>query len=328
MHNKGTVAMKAAFLILAIAVAQAAHGATPVAKTSDGFPKEMISIIVDSKAGSLTDVISRNLGEVMSKYAGVKVLVDNVEGGSGVMALNRMIGKKADGYTIFQQSSTLPITIAVGQAPFKMTDFVPLVGLLEDYCVATVNPEYEYKTLADVVGFAKDNPNKFNWGAAKVKGSMHLFTLKIAKAAGVKFNYIAYPSANDGKIGLMGGNILAYSSTVGNVREDHKEGRLKIVASALRERSPEFPDVPTFRELGYDSVSGYSVWRGLFVKPGIPKERMDKLAEILELTCKDPQWQEFLAKTIYSADMYLPQAEFAKYVDDFYAGILELANDM
>ncbi|MGE4282756.1 MAG: tripartite tricarboxylate transporter substrate-binding protein [Clostridia bacterium] len=297
------------------------------AEPADDFPSKPITIYVDSKAGSSTDVISRGFAKVAEKHAGVPFIIENAEGGSGIIALNTMLGKPADGYAWFQQSLTLGLNIATGQAPIKVNDVVPIASLMEDYCVISVKADSPYKTFDDLVKAAKEKPGKLNWGAAKVKTSMHILTLKVAKAAGIDVNYIAYDSANNAKLGLLGNNVEATSSSIGIVREDVKAGKLRVLGMTLAERSPEFPDVPTFKELGYDYVTGYSVWRGLFVKPGIPQNRLDKMAEIIKKTVEDSEWQEFL-KQQQLEDNYMDQPTFTKYFNDFVADSTDLVKDL
>ncbi len=324
---------KGTSVLLAVVAAGAilfgsALAASPVAKTADGYPSSTISIIVDSKAGTYTDLLARGFARVMEKYAGVKIIIENVEGGSGVMSANRLLSKKADGYTIYEQSSTLPITIATKQAPFEADDVYPLALLMEDYCVLTVKADGPYQTFDDIVQFAKANPGKFNLGAAKFKGSMHIFTLKFSKAADIQLNYIAYNNAEEAMLGVMGENIPAMASTINIVREDVKAGKLKILACTLAERPVDFPEVPTFRELGYDYVTGYSVWRALFLKPGIPQDRVEKLAEIVDLVCHDPEWKAYIEKPLYSKELYLKADEFASYYKNFHDDVAALTSDL
>lgn len=299
-----------------------------LAKLEDGYPNDTITLICDAKAGSDVDVISRKFAVIAEKYADVKFLVENTPGGSGVMAVTSLLQKKPDGYAMMLHSISLPITIGTGQAPYSVDDVAPLAGLFDDCCVVSVKADSPFETFEDVMEYAKENPGQLNWGAAKVKASMHVLTLKIAKAAGVDVNYIAYDDATAAKVALLGGNVSVICSTPDNVREDFKNGDIRILASTQEERSEEFADVPTFRELGYDDLTNYSIYRGLFVKPGIDEARMAYLDELVKRVEEDPEWVSFVTETLNKNIRYMDREDYTADFKNFVEFTKELTKDI
>ena len=156
-------------------------------------PTKTITLICPFNAGSTGDAFSRPFAEIMSKIAGVNVVVENMGGGSGSVGTNYMLSQPADGYTFSYHSNTGALTTAAGTAPFGVDDVLPLVNICSDYHVLSVLKDSPYKTLDDLVQAELDNPGSVRFGGAQVMGNNHLFALNMFRDAGfTAANYIPY----------------------------------------------------------------------------------------------------------------------------------------
>lgn len=271
-------------------------------KAADGFPNKDITLILDSDPGTETYNIMAKFAEIASRYADVKINIESYEGSSGVLALNELMKAQPDGYTWLHQSLTLPLTIGFKTAPFEADQVQPIAGLYGDSLVVSVLPDSEFQSIEDIVNYAKENPGTFNWGGAKTKAAIQVGSAMFWDCADIKVNYIAYPSGNDALVAVLGGNTMCNASSVSGVYDYYKNGELKVLAVTSPERLDSMPDVPTFEELGYPEMTGYSIYRGSYTVAGVPEEYLAVLEDWHELIAQDPEWQEFLKSVNKEAD--------------------------
>jgi putative tricarboxylic transport membrane protein len=313
------------FLVLALAAcgAQRSDKSTEVvskgigsAKKADDYPNKAINLVVPFTAGSPGDVFSRTFGKIAEKYLGQTLVIVNKEGGSGAIGVTHMLSQPADGYTIVYHSSTFAYTMAAGQVSFKTNDILPIATINADYQTVGVKKDSPFKTFDELVKFAKANPGKLKFSGSTVKGTNHVLALKIFKEAGIQASYIPYDGGNKSVLALLGGNVdaLVGSSSVVNAQVD--SGDLRLLAVSSGERVPNRKDVPTLKELGLTKIVDENIWRGFFGKPGIPKERLNKLESAFEQVVKDPAWQEYQKKE-NQIDFYKNSADFTKYFEQF-----------
>lgn len=315
------------FLVLALAACGAQSQTKPTADAmvskdavstpkADDYPNKAIDLIVPFTAGSPGDIFSRTFGKIAEKYLGQSIVIVNKEGGSGAIGVSHMLSQPADGYTIVYHSSTFAYTMASGQVSFKSKDILPIATIQADYQTVAVLKDSPFKTFDDLVKYAKANPGKLKISGSTVKGTNHVFALKIFKEAGIQASYIPYDGGNKSVLALLGGNVdaLVGSSSVVNAQVDAGEIRLLAVSSGVR--APNRKDIPTLKELGLTKIVDENIWRGFFGKPGIPLERLDKLSKVFEQVAKDSEWQEYQKKE-NQIDFYKNSADFTKYFEQF-----------
>lgn len=271
-------------------------------KAADGFPNKDITLILDSDPGTETYNIMAKFAEIASRYAGVAINLEAYEGSSGVLALNELMKAEPDGYTMLHQSLTLPLTIGFKTAPFEAGQVQPVAGLYGDSLVVSVLPDSEFQSIEAIVNYAKANPGAFNWGGAKTKAAIQVGSAMFWDCADIDVNYIAYPSGNDALVAVLGGNTMCNASSVSGAYDYYKNGELKILAVSSPERLASMPEVPTFEELGYPEMTGYSIYRGSYTVAGVPEEHLTVLEELHKLVDADPEWQDFLDSVNKEAD--------------------------
>lgn len=263
-------------------------------KAADGFPSQTITLYTDSDPGTETYNILSEFVKYVTKYADVDVTIEAHEGSSGVLALSELMKADKDGYSWLHQSLTLPLTIGFGTAPYAADDVQPIAGLFGDSLVVSVLPDSEFQSIDEIVEYAKANPGMFNWGGAKTKAAIQVGSAKFWKCADINVNYIAYPSGTDALVAVLGGNTMCNASSVSGAYDYYKNGELKVLAVSAAERLDVMPEVPTFEELGYGDMTGYSIYRGTYTNAGVPAEHLAVLEELHELINADPDWVAFL----------------------------------
>ena len=282
-------------LVLALTFASAAFAETAtLQKAADGFPNKPFTLYLDSDPGTETYTICQKFAEIASKYTGVGMELKPYEGSSGVLALVELMNSKNDGYSLLHQSLTLPLTVGFGTAPFQASEIQPIAGLFGDSLVVSVLPDSPFQSIEDIVTYAKANPGQFNWGGAKTKAAIQVGSAMFWNNADIKVNYIAYSSGTDALVAVLGGNTMCNASSVSGALNYYQNGELKILAVSSPERLEIMPEVPTFEELGYTDMTGYSIYRGTYTKAGVPAEHLAVLEQLHELVFNDPEWIDFM----------------------------------
>jgi len=141
---------------------------------------------------------------------------------------------------------------------------------------------------------------------------------KFWKNADIDVNYIAYPSGTDALVAVLGGNTMCNASSVSGALDYYKNGELKVLAVSAAERLDIMPEVPTFEELGYTDMTGYSIYRGTYTKAGVPAEHLAVLEELHELIAKDADWIAYLESINKEVD-YRGTEEYTEW----YNGIID-----
>lgn len=263
-------------------------------ETSQEFSwaKEIV-LITDQAAGSAGDLLTRQYATLFEKYAGVKVLVENTTGSSGVLALTSLLGKDADGYTFFQQSSTMPLTLSTGTAPYSPDDLTPLASISRDTFYLSVAANSPYNSFDELLSYSKKNPGTLNGAGNSTKGVVEYYAQMVASVTGLNFVYVPYASANESKIGVIGGDsdILFLSRNLS--KGDVEAGNLKALARTGDNDALD-PSIPTFASLGYDDMKNVTFWRGIFCKAGTPEAVQKKFQKIHAQVIADSEWSNFL----------------------------------
>ncbi|RTR35175.1 tripartite tricarboxylate transporter substrate binding protein [Robertmurraya yapensis] len=288
-------------------------------KNTSDYPNRPITFVVPFSAGGSGDIMTREVAKLAEKEFGQTIIVENKEGGSGAIALNYALSKPADGYTILNHSSTLPLTMASGEIPFEAKDIQPVATMVSNYQVLAVPKDSPFITFQDFVEYAKNNPGKLNVVSSQTYGTTHIFSLKIMEEADINFNYIAYDGGSEALTRILGGNGDAITSSGEVVQQQVESGDLRLLGVSSAERLPTHPDVPTFKELGITSIDDELIWRAYFVRPGTPEEIVEKITEVLRKVSETPEFKEYAKNT--NQDIYFKTGEeltevFNNYYED------------
>jgi tripartite-type tricarboxylate transporter receptor subunit TctC len=271
---------------LTIAVAAIGMLISAAAGAQD-YPTKPITLIVPWPAGGSTDISMRALADSASKILGQPVVVDNKAGGSGTVGPATMAaGAKPDGYTIAQIPITvfrLPLMQQVSWDPAK--DFSYIVHLTGYTFGVTTSAESPFKTWKDVVDYAKQNPGKVTYATPGAGTSLHIGMEQIATLAGIKLTQVPFKGGAETNAAVLGQHTMLQADSTG-WRPLVDAGKLRLLMVWTAARSPNFPDVPTLKELGYPMV--YDSPFGIAGPKGMDPKIVAKLHDAFKKALEDP----------------------------------------
>lgn len=285
------------------------------AQAQDKFPTKPITIISHTAAGSPTDLMARQLGKAAEPLLGQPVVVENKPGGSGAMQVASLLSSPADGYTL---AAATPTQIGAWESTlkgkFNIDQFAWLSRVEIDPYIIVVQADSQWKTLKDFVEYAKKNPNKLRVGGYGSVGSGHNVAFNIlAKAGGFQAVWMPYEGTNAAVTALLGGHVDAANSNPGQVTQQVEAGKLRILGVMAEKKLKDLPDVPTYAEAGYPVEAGWSQFRGIFGRKGIPQPIQAQLSEVFLKAIKSPSFQDYLKKT-HQEDGSLGLVAFTEFI--------------
>ncbi len=245
----------------------------PIKAPAAGFPERDITLVVPWAAGGGTDTLARTLVKNGKKYFGVNINVVNRVGGTGVVGMDSVAKAKPDGYTVGVITFNLSTYRLLGQSDLSYRVFSLIALLNRSIAGLSVKADSQFKTLKDLVEYAKANPGVVTVGHSGPAGAWHLAAVGIAHKHGVKFTFVPFDGAAPTRTALVGGHITVCSSGMDEVLQFYQTKQVRILAANSPTRHPAFPDVPTMAEAGYPIENPIFDWRGL----GAPKETPPEL---------------------------------------------------
>jgi tripartite-type tricarboxylate transporter receptor subunit TctC len=264
----------------ALVAGLAAAGTLPIGSAqAQDYPSRAITLIAPSVPGGSTDQICRALAESLGRRLGVTVVVENRAGAGGALGALALASAKPDGYIL----ALLPLGV-FRIALMQKTAFDPLrdiayVAGLGGFVFGLAVPKNApYKTLAELLDFARKHPGELSYGHSGVGSTPHLAVEELAQKTGVQLTGVPYKGSNEALAALLGGQISMMSGTTEFVPHV-QAGKLRVLATMGAKRAVAFPEVPTLREAGVDMVNespfGIGVARG--TDPAVVKVLQDAL---------------------------------------------------
>ncbi len=284
-------------------------GASAHAET---FPSRPLTIVVPFAAGGPSDVMSRILAERMKTSLGEAVVVEDVTGAGGTVGVGRVVHSAPDGYTIgFGHLGTHVANGAIYKLNYDLvSDLEPVVLLPSNPMIIVSKNAVPAKTLPELLAWIKAKPEPVTAGTAGAGSGSHIAGLALESAAGIKLQYVPYrgtaPAMND----LVGGQIDIIVDQLSNSINQVRSGNIRGYAVTDTKRAEQAPDIPTTDEAG---LSGFhmTLWSGLWVPKGTPKEIVAKLNAAAVEALGDPQVRkalENLGLQMPPADQLTPEA--------------------
>ncbi len=260
------------------------------------YPNKPVKIVVTFPPGGTSDVMARMLADELGKSLKQPFIVENIGGAGGTIGTDRALKMPADGYTLIQ-TGVGQNAVAHGLDPAlkynSLTDFIHLSQVHSGPNVLVVNPNTPYKSLKDVVDYARKNPGKLDYGfthAASGHMAMELFK----QTAGVFMTGISYRGGGPMLTDLLGGTIPMIFINQDAALPHVKVGKLRAIAVTSAQRNPLYPDVPTIAESGYKGFEALS-WSGMSVARGTPQPIADKLEAAIAQAMKSEAIQQRMA---------------------------------
>jgi len=228
--------------------------ATPSEAPTLDWPKKDITIVVPYAAGGNTDLFVRAMTSKMSELMGVNVVVSNVEGGGGATGTSQVVNGKADGYSlVVPANSAYVLNSQVNQLGYTAEETTPICIISEAEFGIGVATDSPYQTLEDLMNAAKSEP--LTYATPGTNSAGHLVTAAVGTDSGVPFEnwkHAPIASAPSAIAELIGGHTDAYCSNLSVFKTSVENGDIRLLAVTGSERQEKYPDVPTFKELGFD----------------------------------------------------------------------------
>jgi tripartite-type tricarboxylate transporter receptor subunit TctC len=266
------------------------------ASSTSNFPTKPITILNSSAAGSPTDVLAREVARQAEKTLGQSVVVENATGGGGGVMMAKLMKAPADGYTI---AGITAAQVAALQSElkkdFKFDDFDFLVNVQNEPYAIAVNADSPYKSIKEMMDFAKTNPGKLKVGGQGTGSSLHLIMLQLADATGSKITWVPFGGGSESVTNLLGKNVDVISTAPATVNQYVEAGKLRVLAITGEKRMDSLKDVPTLSELGFKEIQS-TQYRGFFAKKGLPVDVKAKIVDALTKATKEPAFKEYMAK--------------------------------
>jgi tripartite-type tricarboxylate transporter receptor subunit TctC len=265
-------------------------------------------------AGGGTDVFARPMAAKVGGLVGQTVVVENMGGAGGTVGAAAAAKAAPDGYTFFV--GAIHHTIAESLYPNKTykleQDFVPITVLSYVPNVLVIHPKHPFKTVDDLVKFAKANPGKLNFGSAGSGASHHLAGEMFKRMAGVDMVHVPYKGIGPMMQDLLGGQVDLAFDGLGSSAAQIKAGKLIPLAVTSVTRSPLLPDVPTLTELGYKGFE-LTTWYALWGIKGTPQPILDRMHAETVKALNDPEMKKIWEAQGAVAGAQSPK-EFAAFI--------------
>jgi tripartite-type tricarboxylate transporter receptor subunit TctC len=256
---------------------------------TQGYPKGPINLVIPYAPGDATDLAARTMAEELSKLLKVSVLAINRPGAGGALGTENVAKAAKDGYTLlFTTNATLTFrrVFDPATAPYdSLRDFVPLGLATRIPNVIALRSDLPYKNLAGMVEFAKKNPGKVRIGTAGAGSAGHFTVATVNALTGAPLTMVPFKGASPAVTDVLGGHIEGVALALGVVSSHMRSGTLK--AFAISSRFPEFSDVPTLADQGYNR-NIFGLWLAFFAPAGVPAEVTSVLVPAIEKAVRDP----------------------------------------
>lgn len=302
---------------LALAASSLLYPAAAVAADpAKNYPERPIRLVVGQTPGSSIDTMSRIIVTRMSDLLGQQLVVDNRTGAGGIIAGEIVTQAAPDGYTLFCAATASQI---IGPHIYKKVlkydpqkDFTPIGMFAVTQNVLIVNPKIPYKTVKELIAYAKENPGKINWGNAGTGFQSHLAGVLLTHMAGISVLHVPYKGAGPLVAGVIAGESHVTIGPAPAWMVHVQSGRARAIAMGGEKRSVLWPDLPTISESG---VPGYvsDGWAGFMGPRGLPKAIQDKVHAVLVKVVSEPATSEALKK-VGAEPLITTGAEFAQRV--------------
>jgi tripartite-type tricarboxylate transporter receptor subunit TctC len=312
----------AALVLLVLAVT-----ATPAFTGPDAYPTRPITFVVGFAPGGGADVFARALAEGVRGILPQPLVVENRAGAGGTAANAYVASRPADGYTIlFAHAGSSVITpIITNQPTLKWDNFDTIARIHGEEEWLMVQPDAPWKTMEELVAFAKANPRKVRVAGSAIGGIDSFVVLAWEKAAGIDVEYIPHEGGGPAALTFLGKSA---EMLVGNVSEffQHVQARRMVpFAVASERRSPIFPTVPTLKEKGYDVV--FAQWRSVLAPSGVPASRIATLAVAFQRALGTDAWKRFNSNA-RAVDLYLGPADFRRFLTTEEARLARIIDEL
>ncbi len=267
-------------------------GSSVPAGAQSVYPNRPIRIVVPFGAGGFADITVRLLGEKLAQRANTQVVIENRPGAGGIVAASAVTSSAPDGYTLFVFSSGIALSKSLLKSmPFDpATAFAPISTMAQFDLLLLVKAESPMRTLKDAFAAARADPQKFNVGTINPGSTQNVTGELIRVASGIPMTVVPHRTSAEVLTALLRGDVQIGVESYAALKSAIDGNQIRAIASSGIKRSPQQPDVPTFRESGIDAaVDG---WNSLVAPAGTPRDIIAFLNGHLRAIIGDPDFQK------------------------------------
>ena len=290
------------------------------------YPNKPIKLVTGREPGGNTDLGYRVLAEIATKSLGQPVLVENKLGGNGYLAFTSVMASKPDGYIIGDYSTmTYDLTVMYEKPPRKVEDATTIGCYYSVVHAVAVKADSPWNTFKDIVEYARKNPGQVTLGVPMAGGAPHFAMLLVGRKEKIDWKVVPYRGLASAVPALLGGHISSIAGLAGTHLEQVKAGNMKLLAVTGAARLPDFPNVPTLRDLGYDIDVSYDI--GLVAPKGLPPQILAKLEDTFTKAAHDPKFQKFLKDNNLPSTI-MSSKEYTQYLKKAYELRMPLIHEL
>jgi tripartite-type tricarboxylate transporter receptor subunit TctC len=296
-----------------LAVTAALVMASPAA--ADEWPSRPVRMVSTFAAGGTADVLTRIVAEQLSATYKQQFFVETRAGGGGTIGVKFVADSPPDGYNFALTNASLLVLhpLTNPKLGYDVKRDLTNIGLIAGSpLIVVVNAQNGANTLKEFIEQARTAEKPPTYSSSGVGSSGHLFGENLAHLAGVKFEHVPYKGASQGLTDLAGGHIVFSVQTVSSAAALVRSGTLRALAHTGKTRLADFPDIPTFKELGYDMVA--TLWFGLAGPANLPKDITEKVNAEINRAVRSPEVEARLRRDGLIADP-MSVEEFNKFID-------------
>jgi tripartite-type tricarboxylate transporter receptor subunit TctC len=283
---------------------------------AQAWPVKPVRIVVAYPPGGGIDVMARQIGERLTSAWGQPVVVENKPGANTIIATDAVAKSPPDGYTVLM---TTDATFSINPHLYKklpydaQRDFIPVTMLVLLQQMLVAHPSLPANTVDELIKLAKAKPGSINYASYGSGSQPHLAGEMLKNKAGIDLVHVPYKGISLAVPAVMSGEVQLTFAGIATSAAPLKAGRIKALAIGGARRSPLFPQVPTFTELGYPEVETHA-WFGLFLPAGSPKEAVSRIHTDVKRVLDEPEFrQKQLIDRGYDVAGSTPE-EFERYI--------------
>ena len=261
--------------------------------SAQSYPERPVRVLIAFPAGGTIDTLGRVIAQKLTEAWGQNVVIENRPGAGGNIGAAAAAKSAPDGYTLHLGAQTLAVNVTLQPStefdPVK--DFDPIMLLATAQDVLLVPPNSPFRSVKELIDYAKAHPGELNYASLGTGTSAHLATVMFSELAGIKLQHVPYTSVSQATTDVISGRIAVFLPTLGGHLGNVAAGRMRALAVSGATRATQLPDVPTFNELGVKFVDETS-WYALFAPKGTRKEIITKVNAEVERILALPDVRE------------------------------------
>ena len=270
-------------------------GALPTAQAA--YPEKPVRLIVPGAPGGAADTLARVVATAVAERWGQPIIIDNRPGATGLIANDAAAKAAPDGYTLglATLSTFVVANVVAKKLPYKpLQDFTPIAMMCASPNLLSVTPSLPVKTVAELIAYAKANPNKLFYGSSGSGSALHVVTELFRASAGIDITHAPYKSNPAAEMDLASGQIQLMIGNITSMEPHVKTGRLRALAVTGPKRSPLLPNVPTMAEAGVPAAE-MMTWGGILGPANMPEAVVQKINTEFNAVLNDPKLIKRLA---------------------------------